>query len=120
MDQPGALRLLRAASALSDTLDKASRGPTESDDQIGLPLTIERPEIFNKFGVRRLIAAPSRDDGMFLNVERPTRLFDQFFADFPAPCGPRLETLAIRIKKQDFFRLSGSLARPVLSGSLAN
>ena len=102
------------------SLDEASRGRTESDDQIGRSLSVERLEIFNKFGLSSVVAIPSRDEGMFLNVQRPRRLSVQFIADFPAPCGPRLEIRAKRMKEQDFFRLSGSLARLGLSGSLAN
>ena len=32
------------------SLDEASRGRTNSDDQIGRSLGVERPEIFGKFG----------------------------------------------------------------------
>ena len=91
-------------------LDEASRGRTISDDQIGRSLRVERPEIFSKFGLRRVIATPSRDEGLFLNVQRPRRLSVQFTADLPAPCGPRLEFRTKLMQEQDFFRLSGSLA----------
>ena len=70
------------------SLDEASRGPTDSDDQIGRSLSVERPEIFNKFGLSSVVATPSRDEGLFLNVQRPRRLSVQFIADFPAPCRP--------------------------------
>jgi hypothetical protein len=101
-------------------LDEASRGRTHSDDQIGRSLSVEHPEIFGKFGLRRVIATPSRDEGLFLNVQRPRRLFVQFIADLPAPGGPRLEIRAKRMQEQNFFRLSGSLARLGLSSRPAN
>ena len=84
-------------------LDEASRGRTNSDDQIGRSLSIERPEIFNKFGLSSAVVIPSRDEGMFLNVQRPRRLSDQFVVDLPAPYGPLLEIRAKRIKEQDLF-----------------
>ena len=102
------------------SLDEASRGRTNSDDQIGRSLSVERPEIFSKFALSSIIATPSRDDGMFLNVRQPGRLSVQFTADLPAPRGPRLEIPAIRMKDHDFFRLSGSFARLGLSGRPAN
>ena len=101
-------------------LDEASRGRTKSDDQIGRSLSVERLEIFNKFGLSSVVAIQSRDEGLFLNVQRPRRLSVQFFLDFPAPCGSLLEIRAKRMKEQNFFRLSGSLARLGLSGSPAN
>ena len=73
------------------SLDEASRGSTYSDDQIGRSLSVERREIFNKFGLCSAVVIPSRGEGLFLNVKRPGRLSDQFFADFPAPCAPRVE-----------------------------
>ena len=66
-------------------LDEASRGRTESDDQIGRSLSVERLEIFDEFGLGSGVAIPSRDEGMFLNVQRPGRLSVQFIADLPAP-----------------------------------
>ena len=102
------------------SLDEASRGGTKGDDQIGRSLSIERLEIFNKFGLGGLVTIPSRDERIFLNVQRPRRLSVQFVADVPAPCGPLLEVLAIRIKEHDCFRLSGRPARLRLSGSPAN
>ena len=101
-------------------LDELSRGRTDSDDQIGRSLGIERPEIFNKFRLSSAVAIPSRDEGLFLNVQRPRRLPDQFSPNFRAPCGERLEIRAKRMKEQDFFWLSGSLARLGLSSGLAN
>jgi hypothetical protein len=99
------------------SLGEASRGRTTNDDQIGRLLSVERLEIFNKFGLRRVIATPSRDEGLFLNVQRPGRLLVQFTRDLPAPCGKRLEILAKRMQEQDFFRLIGKLW---VSGCLAN
>ena len=66
-------------------LDKASRGRTHGNDQIGRSLRVERPEIFNKFGLGSAVVIPSRDEGMFLKVQRPRGLADQFVVDFPAP-----------------------------------
>jgi hypothetical protein len=51
-------------------LDEASRWSTESDDQIGRSLSKERRQIFNKFGLSSLVAIPSRDEGIFVNVQR--------------------------------------------------
>ena len=101
-------------------LDEASRSRTESDDQIGRSLSVERPEIFNKFGLSSVVAIQSRDEGLFLNVQGPRRLSVQFFLNFSAPCGSLLEIRAERMKEQNFFRLSGSLGRLGLSGSPAN
>ena len=69
-------------------LDEASRGRTKSDDQIGRSLSVERPEIFNKFGLSSVVAIPSRDEGLFLNVQRPRRLSVQFIAGFPCSMRP--------------------------------
>jgi len=99
--------------------DEVSRRRTNSDDQIGRSVRIERREVLNKFGLCG-VASASRDEGLFLNEQRPGRLSVQFSLDLPAPCGPRLDIQAVRMKEQDDFRLSGSLARLGLSGSLAN
>ena len=69
-------------------LDEASRGRTKSDDQIGRSLSVERLEIFNKFGLSSAVAIPSRDEGLFLNVQRPRRLSVQFIAGFPCSMRP--------------------------------
>ena len=85
------------------SLDEASRGRTYSDDQIRRSSSVESPQIFDKFGLRQVIAVPSRDEGLLLNVERPRGLPVQFTADLPAPCGPRLEMRAKRMQEQIFF-----------------
>ena len=101
-------------------LDEASGGRTKSDDQIGRSLSVERLEIFNKFGLSSVVAIQSRDEGLFLNVQRPRRLSVQFSLDFPAPCGSLLEIRAERMKNQNSFWLSGSIAGLGLSGCAAN
>ena len=98
-------------------LDEASGGPTKSDDQIGRSLSVERREIINKFGVSSIVAIHRRDEGMFLNFNRPGRLSAQLIADLPAPYRPRLEIPVIRMKDDEFFWLSGSVIRLGLSGS---
>jgi hypothetical protein len=97
-------------------LDEASRGRTNGDDQIGQSLRVERLEIFNKFDLSSVVAIHSRDEGMFLKFQRPRRLSVQLIADLPAPCDPRLEILAIRMKDHDFFRSD----KLWVSGSLTN
>jgi hypothetical protein len=72
-------------------LDEASRRRTDSDDQIGRSSGVERREIFDKFGISSVVALLTRGERLFLNVKRPRRLSAQLIADFPAPCGPRLE-----------------------------
>jgi hypothetical protein len=62
----------------------------------------------------------SRTAGTWRIGGRPRRLSDQFFADFPAPCAPRVEIPAKRLKEQNVFRLSGSRARLRLCGRPAN
>ncbi len=84
-------------------LHEASRGRTQSDDQIGRSSSVERPEIFNKFGFGGVVAIQSRDEGLLLNVQRPRRLSVQFFLNFSAPRGSLLEIRAKRMKKQNFF-----------------
>ena len=66
-------------------LDEASRRRTKSDNQIGRSSSVERLEIFNKFGFGGVVAIQSRDEGLFLNVQRPRRLSVQFFLDLSAP-----------------------------------
>ena len=90
-------------TALSVLLDEASRGRTESDDQIGRSLRVERPEIFDKFGFSGIVAIQSRDEGLLLNVQRPRRLLVQLSADFSAPCSPLLEIRAERYEGAEFF-----------------
>jgi hypothetical protein len=41
------------------SLEEASRWRTESDDQIGLSLSIERRKIFNKFGLSGVVTIPT-------------------------------------------------------------
>ena len=84
-------------------LDEATRGRTESDDQVGRSLSVERLEVFNKFGLSSVVAIQSRDEGLFLNVQGPGRLSVQFFLNFSAPCGSLLEIRAIRMKQENFF-----------------
>jgi hypothetical protein len=93
------------------SLDEASRGRINSDDQIGRSLSVERLKIFKKFGLSSVVAISSRDAGLFLNVQRPTRLSVQFLEYLPGPKGHRLEIRAIRTKEQDLFRLSGPAVR---------
>ena len=84
-------------------LDEASRGRIKRDDQIGRSLSVDGLEIVDKFGLSCVVGTPSRDEGEFLDVQRPGRLSVQFLADRLAPCGPRLEILAIRMKDHDFL-----------------
>ena len=101
-------------------LDEARGGCTQRDDQIRRSLSIERLKIFNKSGISGVVPIQRRDEGLFLNVQRPRRLFVQFSLNFPAPCGTLLEIRAERMKQQNLFRLSGSLASLGLRGSRAN
>ena len=75
--------------------DEVSRRRANSDDQIGRSLRIERREVLNKFGLCG-VASASRDEGLFLNDQRPGRLSVQFSLDLPAPCGPRLDIQAVK------------------------
>src|SRR5918994_7562102 len=98
------------------SLDEASRRGSKGDDQIGWSLSVECLEILSKSRLSGLVTIPSRDEGIFLNVQWPRRLSVQFTADGRTPCGPSLEVLAIRIQDHDSFRLSGRLAGLRLSG----
>jgi hypothetical protein len=83
-------------------------------------LSIKRPEIFNELDLGSVVAIKGCDEGLFLNIKWPVRLSVQFITDLSAPCSPLLEIRTKRMKEQNSFRLSGSLARLRLSGSLAH
>ena len=100
-------------------LDEESGGRAKRDDQIRRPSSIERLEIFNKFGLGSGVAIQSRNEGLFSDVQWPRRLSVQCFLDFSAPCGTLLEIRAERMKEQKCFRLTASAASVGLSGGRA-
>ena len=101
-------------------LHESSRGCSEGDDQIGRSLSVERPEIFNKFGLSSDVAIESRDQRLFLDVQRPGRLLVQFSLYLSAPRGTLLEIRPERMKKENVFRLISSHVRFGLRDSFAH